>query len=153
MTDTGVTPPAPVPTDGESLLERVEQKIEEVIHGAEHDAEVVAPDVKTVATDAGDVADALDPAADSVVAEVEGVVDDGVAAVDRSARVGPATVDSDVQQGNRVTVAGALTPDNPVKILTDKIKAHYDALTPLIADVRARLDDIEAELNKVRVGL
>lgn len=161
MTTVPTPPPAgsdpePVLVDPvhESFLEKVEGRIEDVLHDAEHDEEVVEPVVEKVAVDGADVAAVVDPElvpAFTEAATVATEVNDEVERVDPPA--GPLVVDSSVQQGNRLVPAASLVPESPLGLLTNKIKAHWAEGTTVVADLRAAADKLEAELNKLRVGL
>ena len=63
-----------------------------------------------------------------------------------------ATIDSSVTQGNRITTQQALTPNDPVKILIDKITRHFDSVNPVLADIRAAVDQLQALLDRLKVG-
>jgi hypothetical protein len=67
-------------------------------------------------------------------------------------RIPPVGIDSSVTQGNRVVSAAQVTPENPVKVLEDKIRSHFDAVTPVVAELRRTADEVEALLNQLRVG-
>lgn len=66
---------------------------------------------------------------------------------------GPATIDSTVTQGNRVVPASALTPNDPLKVLTDRVRDHWYNLQPVMGDLRVILAELETLSNKIGVGL
>jgi hypothetical protein len=162
---TGSVPPAqPTADERESFFRRVEDKVEDVLHGAEDEFETIEgkadPVIKTVTTDVDDAAKVadLDPAlapeatvVETLATDVEGGAED-VAEV-LPPRVGGVTVDSAVTQGNRVTTTTALDPENPYSLLVSRIKNHASLVTPIISALRAKADELEAELNKLGVGL
>jgi methyl-accepting chemotaxis protein len=161
MTDTAPVAD-PEPAD-ESLFDKFKQWLKDTGQDIEHESSTVAADASHVADDVETDTTTLAPAVEEVVPEADPVVDavEDVAketvsiADDVEAAVPPggATIDDTVTQGNRVTTVAAQTENNPVKILTDKIKDHFDAVTPIIADLRATVDSLDTELNKLRAGL
>lgn len=68
-------------------------------------------------------------------------------------RPAPTTIDQSVTQGNRVVTQSQVDPNNPVAVLEDKIRSHFDAVTPLVTEVRRAADELEQLLNRLRVGL
>lgn len=156
MTDTSATPPAAsADAEPESLVHRIEDKIEGVLHDAEHDEEVVEPVVDKVATDAADVAAVADPALVPAIDDAEAIASDVNAEVQKLDP--PVTtglvVDSSVTQGNRLVPAESLVPETPLNLLTNKIKAHFAEGSTIVSDLRAAADKLETELNKLRTGL
>lgn len=63
-----------------------------------------------------------------------------------------ATIDASVTQGNRVTTAEALNPESPLKRLLDKVEEHFGLGTNVVNDLRAVADELEALLNRLKVG-
>ena len=66
---------------------------------------------------------------------------------------GQATIDSTVTQGNRVTTQGAITPNNPLKVLTDRVEDHFNELSKVVSDIEAILDRLKTLTNSIGVGL
>lgn len=91
--------------------------------------------------------------AEPVPEEVEAAETDPAGPLAGVNRPNPTTIDSSIQQGNRVVTQAQVAPENPVHALEEKIRSHFDAVTPLVAEVRRAADELEAYLNKLRVGL
>lgn len=176
MTDTSAPDPLEEAKKDPGLLAKIEAFASDLLHGGEHvasDAEHAAETVAPVAEDVAAVAETVDPALAPEVTAVEDAGKEVAAVVDAvktSPSPGPvepapdptpavptppaaAGIDSTVQQGNRVASVAAQTPESPVALLTAKITSHFDAVVPYISTIRATLDAIETELNKLRTGL
>lgn len=66
---------------------------------------------------------------------------------------GPVTLDGSITQGNRVVPSMLLVHDDPMKIITDRVKDHYGNLVGVINDLEASLTQLKALCNKIGVGL
>lgn len=114
-----------------------------------------------------DPAPVADPAADPVAVEppdapetpaVEGAPapapepEAPAAPVEPNALRQVAAIDGTIEQGNRVTIAAAITPGQPVRDLLQKIQTHWDAAVPVLSDIRAAVDQLQALLDRLKVG-
>ena len=63
-----------------------------------------------------------------------------------------ATIDGSVTQGNRVTTARAITPEDPLNVAYAKIAEHFDNATHIVSDLHAIATEREGLLNRLRVG-
>lgn len=66
---------------------------------------------------------------------------------------GQATIDDTVTQGNRVTTQAAVTPNNPLKVLTDRVEDHFNELGKVVSDIEAILARLKTLTNNIGVGL
>lgn len=134
-------------------------------------AEVPAPDPTVTEPSASSTTDpgssepsapATESTPDSATAPTSPVVATGIAAVEElktrfpvasTVAPGQATIDSTVTQGNRVTTQGAITPNNPLKVLTDRVEDHFNELSKVVSDIEAILDRLKTLTNSIGVGL
>ena len=70
----------------------------------------------------------------------------------QSGRDAKTVVDASVTQGNRLKTAEQTDPTTPQAKLEAKIDAGFNEGMNLLADLRAGADQLEALLNKLRVG-